>query len=493
MRFANTVATAADEIFTERGAHDVYFEDGDGAALLATAQPALEWKAGYAPAAGGTPALQYGAVAEISLIAARFDGDALKTMLICEQVPLASSLGRLWAEVRKGMRPEDWTPCSKGTFRARLLRAAESQSVDRDALVLRAGDYMQVPRLTSPPVWFTTLAWCESHFPAGPSTVGSFMYYAETLMGGDAVHETDSAQAAFLSQSAAVAKAAAMAAGSTANHLDSMRPFTRAAMVVEQWSGSEWPEALERWSAAGPPRELDAMDRAAYRRSGGLGAPAQKIVLGRLSTVLLAPSYSVLGHLVDATPRLARDAVVQALRRAQQVFRVDNADTLTLGSLARLAACLGQRKNLLQSEEVQRMAPDARVEYFVGLGEAPDTIAASGLGQGGLAAGNAPSGAQGARRSARFDEAKVRATHTRVVGAADGQAHAVAGALERTPPSRARPPRRTAPCRPRTPRTLRDHSGPSGQRHAHAQPAVGILSTRSCRACPCRAPSCGGS
>ena len=57
---------------------------------------------------------------------------------------------------------------------------------------------MQVPRLTSPPVWFTTLAWCESHFPAGPSTVGSFMYYAETLMGGDAVHETDSAQAAFL-------------------------------------------------------------------------------------------------------------------------------------------------------------------------------------------------------------------------------------------------------------------------------------------------------
>ena len=239
--------------------------------------------------------------------------------------------------------------------------------------------------------------------------MGTYLYYAETVMGDEGIAAVDSALATYLAQSAAVEKAAAVASGGTAAYLDSMRASSKAAMIVKEiWSAGEWPEPLERWAVAGPPRELDAMDRSAYRRSGGLGAPAKKVVLGRLDTVLQAPSYALLGHLLHITPAASADAQVQALRRAQQVFRIENADVVTLGSLARLVANLAQRRNLLQSEEVQGLPLDERVEYFVGLGEAPDTVASSGLGLGGPSSGAAPSGAKGSGlRSARFDEGKL--------------------------------------------------------------------------------------
>ena len=159
MRFATTTETTPEAIHTARGGYDVFFEDGDGAVLLASAQPLLPWVDGTAaPAAGTLPSLEYGVAAELALIAASFDGDVLKAMLICEYVPLADSLTRLWAEVRKGMRPEDWAPCSKGTFRARLRRAAMSPAVDASQLVIRAADLFKVPQLTNPPAWFITLA-----------------------------------------------------------------------------------------------------------------------------------------------------------------------------------------------------------------------------------------------------------------------------------------------------------------------------------------------
>ena len=52
----------------------------------------------------------------------------------------AACLSRLWAEIRKGMPAEAWTPCQKGTFKARLRAAARSPAVDPTQLVLIAAD-----------------------------------------------------------------------------------------------------------------------------------------------------------------------------------------------------------------------------------------------------------------------------------------------------------------------------------------------------------------
>ena len=119
MRFATTTETTPEAIHTARGGYDVFFEDGDGAVLLASAQPLLPWVDGTAaPAAGTLPSLEYGVAAELALIAASFDGDVLKAMLICEYVPLADSLTRLCGRrcaracARKIGRRAQREPCS---------------------------------------------------------------------------------------------------------------------------------------------------------------------------------------------------------------------------------------------------------------------------------------------------------------------------------------------------------------------------------------------
>ena len=401
----DTVETVRANIVTFRDAHDVHMEDDDGSLFLARAQPSMSWvSGGVAPAVAWV--MQYGTAAELMLTFARFDGETLAGYPLVDYIVSAACLGRLWAEIRKGMPAEAWTPCQKGTFKARLRAAARSPAVDPTQLVLVAADMYKVPRLKTPPAYYLTLAWAESSFPSGPGPIGGMEYQAETRMGAAGISD-ESALYAYLQQSVAAADSAASDAGTSAAHLAAMRARSRAAMVVQHWEASAWPKSLERWTKPGPARELDAMAATAYRKSGGVGEAAQRVVLGRLPVALASEDFEPVGVLMLTVPEAPVDAMVNAIRRAQQIFRIEGCDVITLGSLERLSSLLGQRMALIHSEEVQRLSISKRVEYFVGLGETATTVASIGGSGDSRASHDAPSGASGTRRSARFDESKL--------------------------------------------------------------------------------------
>ena len=406
MKFLDTAETVQAAIVGARGAHDVYMEDDDGSLVLAGAQPSMTWASNGAATAGAAWVLQYGTAAELMLSFALFDGETLSGYLLVEHIVTAACLSRLWAEVRKGLPADAWKACTKGTFKARLRAAARSPAVDQTQLLLVAADMYKVPRLSTCPAYYLTLGWGESSFPAGPGSIGGMEYQAESRLGAAGVSD-ESALYAYLQQSLAAADSAASDAGTSAAHLASMRARSRAAMVVQHWDASAWPESLDRWTRPGPSRELDAMAASAYRKSGGVGEAAQRVVLERLPTALASEAFEPVGELLRTTPAAAHGSQVNAIRRAQQVCRIEGADVITLGSLERLSALLGQRMPLIVSEEVQRLPLADRVEYFVGLGEMATTVATIGGAGGSATSHDAPSGATGGRRSARFDESKV--------------------------------------------------------------------------------------
>jgi hypothetical protein len=406
MKFLDTTETVQADIVADRGTHDVHMEDADGSLFLAGVQPSMTWVSSGATGSGSAWVLQYGTAAELMLAFASFDGEALAAYPLAEHIVSAACLSRLWAEVRKGMPADAWVACTKGTFKARLRAAARSPAVDPTQLQLTIADMYEVPRLTSCPAYYVTLVWAESSFPSGPASIGGMEYQAETRLGTAGI-ANDSALRAYLQQSLAAADAASISAGTSVGHLASMRARSRAAMVVQHWEASAWPESLDKWSRPGPSRELDAMAASAYRKSGGVGEAAQRVVLERLHTALESEAFGPVGELLRTSPVAAHGSLVNAIRRAQQVFRIEGGDVITLGSLERLAALLGQRMPLILSEEVQRLTLADRVEYFVGLGEMATTVAAMGSAGGSATSHDAPSGSAGARRSARFDESKL--------------------------------------------------------------------------------------
>eukprot|EP00966_Prymnesium_polylepis_P301407 6964016-Prymnesium_polylepis.1 len=164
-----------------------------------------------------------------------------------------------------------------------------------------------------------------------------------------------------------------VASGSDSTYIASVRASTKAAMIVSHWTAARWPAALERWSAHGAPRELDSMERCAYLTSGGIGAAAQEIVLRRIDTVVSGPQYDVLRDFLRPGPDEqppGRDATAYALRRAQQVFELPQADIVTIGSLERLSGQFAARRPLLNSEEVRKLKLADRADFFSGMAPA---------------------------------------------------------------------------------------------------------------------------
>ena len=391
--------------------------------LLEQAQPELPWET-KAP-----HSLAYGDFADLVLRVATIDGDTHAAILLVEYIIKAAGLGRIWGLLLGTMTPADWAPTSKGVFVERL-NAARRRLADQTGFELEVSDFYKIPRLDAAPPWYSALSVTTTDI-GDASLLGVLEFYCETRAGTDAVHATESAQAAFVAFTSSAAEASMAAAGLPAAHLASMRAKSRAALMVTFWHDSKWPLCLERWCATGAARELDAIERGAYFTSGGVGPAAERVVLGRLDTVVQHEDYAVLAEFLrppPGQPQAGRNAATLALRRLQQVFALPSADVLTLGSLGRLAAIMRSRTWQLRSTEVQSLGLMERAEYFIGL---TPSLAPS-LGEGAGAAATGDPGTQSLRRSTtRFDDAKVR-----------GCCRVAAPPLRPAVPPHARPP----PC-----------------------------------------------
>ena len=102
-------------------------------------------------------------------------------------------LTRVWGEIQTGLGSEGFAKCEKGAFYARIRVAKTATGVDAAKLDIVGADLMEVPKLDSPPAWYSLLTWDVSSFPTGVEAIGIMECYAETRMGAANIDKTESA------------------------------------------------------------------------------------------------------------------------------------------------------------------------------------------------------------------------------------------------------------------------------------------------------------
>ena len=337
---------AAEENRRARGEHRVILEDADFPSLLAQAQELLAW--GEITAQQPLPNLAFGDFAEIVLTVLKNTKDAHGGVKVETNTINDQCMDRVWKEILKGLAMmggdamANWQPCSKGAFKARLRSVQLSPAVDVDALELRDTDFYEVPALAGAPDWYGTLRWNSASFPGGFETIGHMEGYSVERCSDSGTKATESALAAYIALSEASTTAAAVRSGLELMYVRAMRNTSKAALVVKHWEDVRWPGALERWAQLGPEREVDALSRVAYMTSGGVGAAAEKIVLGRIESITATPPFEVIGLLLKETSA-SSEQVVHALRRVQQVFNIAGHDNVRVHSNYIGARALGVR------------------------------------------------------------------------------------------------------------------------------------------------------
>ena len=121
------------------------------------------------------------------------------------------------------------------------------------------------------------------------------------------------------------------------------------------------PAPLQTYSHPGLSREVESIARVAYLASAGLGSAAERVVIPLLETALEWGDWSIIKTAVEGA--LPGHSKVVLLRRWQAVFSVSEPDTITVGSLSRLATLLGDMAAVIRSPELAALSADARPEH----------------------------------------------------------------------------------------------------------------------------------
>ena len=367
MKFIDVDPTlSVDDQFAARGPHLVILEEDDQPANLRAARPELGWSA-----VGLTPVtLPYADCASLVIPTMRIDGEGFTDQWIGCCAEPSTAFTRAWQELLKGIPVASWTPHSRGGFDGVLREASHSPFVDRSKLVLQRSDLYPVLALGQQgALTIASLSWASSlTFSRGSladsetgslAKVADLEYYTEqrfTVPGC----ASDSALAAHLGLVYDAAAQAMEAAGTGANFIHSLRPAAKASMVNEYLKVQAWPPQLSRHCPTGPRREVDALTRVGYAHSGGVGAAAERVVVGMLSTVLAWPPWAILSVVLDGAE--AGHAQVAILRRWQAVYSLDLPDIITLGSLGRMVFLLGEHAAILRSPEFASLPAAQRPE-----------------------------------------------------------------------------------------------------------------------------------
>ena len=151
-------------------------------------------------------------------------------------------------------------------------------------------------------------------------------------------------------------------AGATATFVQQLRLSSKAGLVAAHLAKLPLPAPLQTYAQPGLAREAQAFARVAYLASDGVGAAAERVVIPLLESALDWGEWALIkAALHGCEPGHSK---VVLLRRWQAVFALTTPDTITVGSLSRLAALLGDMAAVVRSPELAALAPAARAEHF---------------------------------------------------------------------------------------------------------------------------------
>ena len=278
-------------------------------------------------------------------------------------------LDRSWKALLLGIT--DWSACRPGDFGARIRVASANSLVDRSQLKLLEADFYLIPPLDFSSAELTDLAWARQlTFTPGAlvsTSDGSLEVWADLEYYSEmriplAGRGAESAMVATLRQGYEGAVAAMVTAGATTTLVSQLRPASKAGLVAAHVAKLPLPAPLQTFSPAGLAREAEAFTRVAYLASAGLGAAAERVVIPLLESALDWGEWAIVKTAVHGC--LPGHPKVELLRRWQAVLSLAAPDTLTVGSLGRLATLLNEVAAVIRSPELAGLVPAARPEHF---------------------------------------------------------------------------------------------------------------------------------
>ena len=370
VRFLRTTPGTHLENVDKRGPHVIVFEEADLPDRLKAAQGQWSWSTVSAQgSAVELLSVPYGEFARVLGPVMWIAGLGFPTKSFTDHCVGESGLDRSWKAVLLGMA--DWSPCRPGDFLARVRQAAANPLVDRNLLRIEEADLYEIRPFDSTDAALADLSWVSrltftpgALADAADGTLGvmaDLEYYSEDRIpvAGKGV---DSAFVACLRQNYEGAVAAMVAAGSTATLMAQLRPASKAGLVAHHISKLTLPAPLQSFSPPGLAREAEGFTRVAYLASAGVGPAAERVVIPLLESALDWADWAIIKTALEGS--LPGHPKVELLRRWQAVFAMTAPDTITVGSLNRLATLLDEMAAVVRSPEISDLPPAARPEHF---------------------------------------------------------------------------------------------------------------------------------
>lgn len=380
----------------------MYFEDGDGASLLAHVFPDENWET-----IGGVITLSYSAFASLMLEAgmvlspAGYSASAVFGGYMLDIAPL----NKAWAEDRRLAPADFWYKQERGAFvrQLRELRAGRNARPAEYFIDLSAEDVLiQVQPLLPPPMdddaagtaarelrekVLKATRWTRSVFygrggvgsaavagmDGDTRTLGQLLHYT----GGLFTPASREAGSAFYLTADLIFRAASPSADKSAfgpATLDDMSAAGAAAQAITVFAQAEWPAPIYLNALSPSARELDLLHRMQYAEVGGVGPTAERILTPRLMAAVAAlPALGLVLRGV-ASPVDARAQLLLLF----EAFGISEPHMLHVKSMEALNELLKGQLSLLGSAEFQSVGLSDRLVKVRALGVAHKRAGAGG-------------------------------------------------------------------------------------------------------------------